>query len=63
MSLVIHNEIIRPRNLPTITGISRTTIWRLEKKGDFPKRVRLSAGAVGYRTSEVMSWLANREEI
>jgi prophage regulatory protein len=55
-----NDQIIRPRNLPTITGLSRTSIWRLERAGDFPKRIRLSAGAVGYRRAEVDAWLASR---
>ena len=54
-------QIVRPRNLPAITGLSRTTTWRLERAGDFPKRVKLSAGAVGYRLSEVMAWLEARQ--
>ena len=56
-------EIIRPRNLPAVTGLSRTTIWRLEQSGDFPKRIRLSAGAVGYRRPEIEAWLASRQTV
>lgn len=63
MSLAVHNEIIRPRNLPTETGLSKTTIWRLERAGDFPARIRLSAGAVGYRRSEVKAWLESRQTV
>lgn len=55
------NEIIRPRDLPRETGLSRTTIWRLEKNGTFPKRIRLSAGAVGYRRAEVEAWRESRQ--
>jgi len=29
------------------TGLSRSTIWRLERHGDFPKHRRISANAVG----------------
>jgi len=54
-------EIIRPRNLPAVIGLSRTTTWRLERAGNFPKRIKLSAGAVGYRMSEVMAWLEARQ--
>jgi prophage regulatory protein len=54
-------SITRPRELPLITGLSKTTCWRLEKSGDFPKRIQLSAGAVGYRTSELLSWLESRQ--
>lgn len=55
------DQIIRPRNLPTFTGLSKTTIWRLERAGDFPKRVKLSAGAVGYHLTDIQAWLATRE--
>lgn len=58
-----NDQIIRPRSIPTITGLSRTTIWRLEKDGCFPNRVRLSAGAIGWRLSEVMDWLNSRENV
>lgn len=63
MSLTIHKKIIRPRDLPAITGLSRTTIWRLEKDNKFPKRVSLSAGAVGYHRAEVEAWLADRQPV
>lgn len=57
------SNIARPRDLPTLTGLSRTTIWRLERAGDFPKRIRLSAGAVGYRVSEIQVWLDSRQTV
>lgn len=58
-----HNlsEIVRPRELPIVTGISRTTCWRLERAGDFPKKIQLSAGAVGWRMTEIMDWLKARQ--
>lgn len=56
-------QFIRPRDLPHITGLSRTTIWRLERSGDFPNRIRLSAGAVGYRMSDIQAWLDSRKTV
>ncbi|PKN20023.1 MAG: hypothetical protein CVU71_06585 [Deltaproteobacteria bacterium HGW-Deltaproteobacteria-6] len=56
-------EIIRPAALPIITCLSKTTIWRLERIGKFPRRLRLSPGAVGYRRTDIESWLASREEV
>ena len=43
------------------TSLSRTTIWRLLQKDDFPKPVRLSSCRVAYSTSEIQSWIASRE--
>lgn len=57
------DTILRPRDLPRATGISRTTIWRLETRGEFVPKIRLSRNAVGYRQSDVSNWLAEREEL
>jgi prophage regulatory protein len=51
------DRIVRCGEVGWLTGLGRTTIWRREREGKFPARVRLSAGAVGYRLSEVMAWL------
>lgn len=59
----IPDRIIRAKEVVKMTGLSRTTIWRLEKKGTFPKRVSLGAGSVGWRFSEVQSWMQQREEV
>jgi predicted DNA-binding transcriptional regulator AlpA len=41
-------------------GISRTTAWRLQQSGDFPKPYVVSPGRVAYRESEVEAWKASR---
>ena len=45
------------------TGLSRSTIWRIERRGEFPKRRRLSAGAVGWRGSEIDAWVDGRHAV
>jgi prophage regulatory protein len=42
------------------TGLSRSTIWRLERHGDFPKHRRISANAVAWVEAEVMSWIHSK---
>jgi prophage regulatory protein len=42
------------------TGLSRTTLWRLERNGQFPRRIYLSRNSVGWDRDEVSRWLANR---
>ena len=39
------------------TGLSRSTIWRLERRGGFPKHRRISANAVGWLEQEVNDWV------
>ena len=58
-----NNEIIRPRDLPQVTGLSKTQIWRLSKAGQFVKKLKLSNGCVGFLRSDVESWLASRKTI
>ncbi len=41
-------------------GISRTTAWRLQRAGDFPKPYVVSPGRVAYKESEVEAWKASR---
>lgn len=41
------------------TGLSSVTIWRKERAGVFPARVRLGPNAVAWRESEVNEWMAD----
>ena len=42
------------------TGLSKVTIWRREKEGNFPKRIQLSANRVGWIREEIEEWLRTR---
>jgi prophage regulatory protein len=42
-------------------GISLVTLWRLSQTEDFPRKIKLSTRAVGYRKSELDAWLATRK--
>ncbi len=54
------DKIVRTAELTNILGLSRTTIWRLESRGHFPKRLRLTNRAVGWRHADIMQWLASK---
>ena len=54
---------IRFLRLPKIlrrVPYSEAHIWRLEKAGKFPRRVRLGANRVGWVESEVEAWLNSK---
>jgi len=40
-----------------LVSLSRTTLWRLEQRGEFPKKVLLSPMRKGYRTSDLSEWM------
>lgn len=42
------------------TGLSRSTIWRLERDGRFPKRVKLSPGRTAHVEAEIEGWIIAR---
>ena len=41
-------------------GITRVTLWRLERDGLFPKRHRISPNRVGWLESDLRNWIAER---
>lgn len=41
-------------------GYSKVQLWRLEKQGEFPRRVPLGRGRHGWLESEIDSWIAER---
>ncbi|PZQ64539.1 MAG: hypothetical protein DI570_05050 [Phenylobacterium zucineum] len=48
------------REVAVSTGLSRTTAWRLQKRGDFPSPYAISPGRVGYREAEIEAWRVSR---
>ena len=39
------------------TSLSRPTLWRMERSGEFPKAVRISANRVAYNADAVDTWI------
>jgi prophage regulatory protein len=57
------NNFISERTVCELTGLSRTTIWRLQREGSFPIRRALSPGKVAWLESEVEQWIESRPQI
>jgi predicted DNA-binding transcriptional regulator AlpA len=55
-----HDRLLPWKTVKDLTGLSRTTAWRLQKAGDFPLPVGISPGRVGWRESEISAWSASR---
>ena len=54
------DRILRAQEVQQLVGLSRTTVWRLERKGQFPNRLPLGTGSVGWLKSDIESWIQNR---
>ena len=51
------------RDVEEITGLSRTSIYRLMDRGEFPRPVRVTQKAVRWPESVVTAWLAERAKV
>lgn len=43
-----------------LTGVSRTSIWRLQRAGEFPAPRRLIGHRVAWLSSEIGEWIEAR---
>lgn len=53
------DRIVRPAEAVNITGRSLASIWRDEQAGAFPRKIRIGQNSVGYRLSELQTWMDN----
>jgi prophage regulatory protein len=56
-------RILRWKDLHARTGLSRSTVWRCERRGVFPRRIQLTARTVGWLEDEVRDWLSTRDRV
>jgi predicted DNA-binding transcriptional regulator AlpA len=54
-------DMLKRADLKGITGLSASTIARMESRGQFPARVQLSAKRVAWRRNEVEAWAERRQ--
>lgn len=52
--------VLRLPQVEMLIGMSRSSIYRLERLGRFPERVKISDRAVGWRRDQLERWLASR---
>lgn len=53
-------NVLRPRAAAAKVGLSRIHLYRLERAGQFPKRVRLGPNSVGWVEEELEEWIRSR---
>tara|TARA_R110000796_G_scaffold19804_1_gene59339 strand:+ start:271 stop:489 length:219 start_codon:yes stop_codon:yes gene_type:complete len=55
-------SVIKMKELVGVVGISRSYIYALQARGEFPRPIRLVKGgrATGYLRSEIDDWLKGR---
>jgi prophage regulatory protein len=53
-----NDRIVMFPEVRAVTGLGRTTIWRMENEGTFPKRFYVSKGMIAWRKSDIERWIA-----
>ena len=56
-------KFIRFKAVRERTGLSRSTIWRLDRVGAFPKHHQISANAVAWMEQDVVNWIQSKAGI
>lgn len=59
--IVIESPFLLPHEVEQISRLSDMTRWRLERKGKFPKRIRIGGRRVGYNRAAVLNWSEDPE--
>ena len=54
------NRMMREKEVRNVTGLSRVTRWRMERRGEFPRKVRLTKRCVGWWEHEVFEFLQQK---
>ncbi|NCF05030.1 AlpA family transcriptional regulator [Kosakonia sp. MH5] len=55
------NTLINRKTLLKMIPLSARTIYNLEQRGEFPRRIALTSRNVAWQLSEVEQWIADRK--
>ncbi len=53
-------RFLRIEEVITKVGLSRPTIWRLERSNEFPRRRQLGKNSVAWVEDEIEKWMESR---
>lgn len=60
MSIKGIDPVHRINGAKLLTGLSRSTIYRLVQEGKFPRPIKLGERASGWKQSDLEAWLESR---
>jgi len=53
------DRILRLQTVLTLTGLSRSTLYRKIDQGTFPRQIKISERCAEWRSSAIDAWLRN----
>lgn len=60
MTIQLEDALLRLPDVRRATSLGKSTIYRLEKAGQFPQKIAITQGSVGWRLSDINAWIAAR---
>lgn len=60
---MMEDRYIRIKELATMLGIGRSSIYRLMEENKFPKQIKLTERTSVWRMSVINDWIKSREKI
>jgi len=57
------HQVLKLREVSSVTKLSSSTIYRLIKSGDFPRPIKLATHASGWLAAEIDRWLEDRQKV
>ena len=61
IGMIMLNKILRLNSVIEVTGLSRSSIYLMVQRGEFPKNIRLNNyRAVGWLEKDIQEWIATR---
>jgi prophage regulatory protein len=53
-------QLFRLKDVEQLTGLSKSSVYRLEAVKQFPQRVKLSVRCSAWKSDEILAWMASR---
>ncbi len=60
---MLQDRLLCFKAVKALTGLSRTTVWRMENVGGFPQRRQITDKRVGWLESELSEWIETRAKV
>lgn len=57
---VQRDRLIKLPEVERLTSLKKTTVYRLQREGAFPRCVQVTPRAVAWKEREVLEWMASR---
>ncbi|SHN68905.1 helix-turn-helix transcriptional regulator [Oceanicella actignis] len=52
--------LLRLKDVLVLTGLSRSRLYELQARGEFPRAVRIADRAVAWRETDICAWIETR---